>query len=162
METAAAVKIADLVAPELVLFDVEALSKEDLIEQLAAVAEDAGYVTAGYAADVIEREKSYPTGLPTEVMKVAVPHAIVQDHVIKAGIVVGRLAHPVTFKEMSDGVRDVAVECAFMLIAKGDKHHLSVLQRLISMLADPAAMQELKKISTSADMARFLVAELDG
>lgn len=157
-----AIKIADLVAPELVLFDVEAQTKEELIRKLAGRAEENGYVVQGYAGDVIEREQSYPTALPTAVMKVAVPHAIVQDHVLKAGIVVGRLAQPVAFKEMGDGVRDVDVECAFMLVAKGDKHHLSVLQRLIGMLADQASMEELKAVDTPEGMVEFLVEKLDG
>ena len=156
------VKIADLVAPELVLFDVEAETKEDLIRKLAAQAEAEGYVTSGYAEDVIEREDSYPTALPTAVMKVAVPHAMVQDHVLRAGIVVGRLAHPVLFKEMGEGVRDVEVECVFMLIAKGDKHHLSVLQRLIGMLADQDSMEKLKAVATPEGMVDFLVGTLDG
>ena len=49
-----------------------------------------------------------------------------------------------------------------MLIAKGDKHHLSVLQRLIGMLADQDSMEKLKAVATPEGMVDFLVGTLDG
>lgn len=154
------VPIADLIDERLMLFDIDASSKEDLIRQMAQRAEEAGYVVPGYADDVIERELSYPTALPTPVMKVAVPHAMVQDHVLKSTIVAARLAHPVTFKEMGDGINDVEVEMAFMLVAKGDKHHLKVLQKLIMMIADSQQLEVIKGISEPAAMASELLARL--
>ena len=159
-ESQGGVAIAQLIDKELVLFDVKADSKEDLIRQMAACAQEHGYAVDGYAEDVIEREATYPTALPTQVMKVAVPHAMVQDHVLRPAIVVARLAHPVTFKEMGDGVNDVAVEMAFMLVAKGDKSHLKVLQKLIGMLADAEELRVLQAITDPDVMVHELIEHL--
>jgi PTS system galactitol-specific IIA component len=151
-----AVSLESLLHPELTFFDFEADSRDDLIRKMAEEAIDAGYATGGYADDVIEREDLYPTGLPTEVMKVAVPHAMVQDHVKSAAIVIARLAHPIDFKEMGDGVNDVPVDMVFMLVAKGDKDHLAVLQRLICVFAIPDFMTQLKATRTPEELIELL------
>ena len=152
-----AVSLDSLLHENMVYFDVEADSWRDVVRILAGHAIEHGYATEGYAEDVIEREELYPTGLPTDVMKVAIPHAMVQDHVEKAAIVVAKLAHPVDFKEMGDGENDVPVQMVYMLVAKGDKHHLAVLQQLISIFATPDFMQQLTQVATPRELIDTLV-----
>lgn len=154
------ISIEDLLHIELIFCDVIADSKEELIYALADKAEEAGFVELGYAEDVIKREQDFPTGLPTIGLKVAVPHAITQEHVKKPAIIVARLAKPVFFKEMGTGTADVPVELVFMLIAKGDKQHLSVLQKLISMLSDSETLYVLRELSEPSEFMRELIARL--
>ncbi|MBY4798239.1 PTS sugar transporter subunit IIA [Collinsella sp. AGMB00827] len=154
------VAIEDLLHTELMLFDVVVDSKEELIRVLANRAEQAGFVEPGYAEDVIERERQFPTGLPTVGLKVAVPHAMTQEHVNKPAIVTARLAQPVLFKEMGAGVADVPVELVFMLVAKGDKQHLAVLQKLISLLSDPEALRVLGTLTEPDELMRELTDRL--
>ena len=137
------VSLPDLFHEDAVLFDVHASSRNDLIRQMAAVAIEKGFATEGYAEDVIQREDLYPTGLPTSVLKVAIPHAMVQDHVVVPAIVIARLATPVNFKEMGDGEVDVPIDMAFMLVAKGDAEYLAVLQKLICLFAEPTSMERI-------------------
>lgn len=152
-----AVSLGSLIHEDMVYFDVEAETWQDVVRILAGHAIEHGYAVEGYAEDVIEREELYPTGLPTDVMKVAIPHAMVQDHVKEAAIVVGKLAHPVDFKEMGDGENDVPVEMVYMLVAKGDKHYLAVLQQLISVFATPEFMTELKTVEDPASLKATLI-----
>ena len=133
-------KIQDLLTEELVFLDVEADSDEGLIRTLAAEAERLGYVKAGWADAVIRRERIYPTGLPTEVMKVAVPHAMERDQVNTPVIIVATLKRPVNFKEMGDGEQDVPVDVVFMLAVCGDKAQLTILQSVVGMFSDAGAM----------------------
>lgn len=156
-----AVALDTLLHEEMALYDLEADCWEDVVRQMAACAIEHGYATEGYAEDVIERENLYPTGLPTEVMKVAVPHAMIQDHVLAPAIVPARLAHPVDFKEMGDGVNDVACDMVFMLVAKGDKEHLSVLQQLISIFANPELMGRLVDVGNARELVERVI-ELAG
>lgn len=151
-----AIALTEMLNENLVFFDFEAEDSTDLINKLAAAAIDAGYAVEGYAADVIEREELYPTGLPVEGMKVAVPHAMVQDHVISSTIVAARLAHPVNFKEMGDGVNDVPVEMVFMLVAKGTKGTLEVLTQLIGIFAEPELHKQLEEVTGPAELVELL------
>lgn len=151
-----ATDLTEMLHEELVFFDFEAKDRFDLINKLAAAAVEAGFARDGYAADVIERENLYPTGLPVEGMKVAVPHAMVQDHVISSVIVVAKLAHPIDFKEMGDGENDVPVEMVFMLVVKGGYGTLSVLTQLISIFAEPELLAQLEKATTPAEVLELL------
>lgn len=151
------VAMTELLHEDLVLTDVDVDSKEELIRTMAALAIEKGYAVDGYAEDVIAREQEFPTGLPVQVMKVAVPHATTQEHVLKAAIVVARLARPVMFTEMGTFDVECPVEMAFMLVAKGDKDHLAVLQQLIMMFAEPDKMVELKKAEQPAEIIKAVL-----
>ncbi len=59
----------------------------------------AGHVRASYKEALLAREERFPTGLPTQVMAVAIPHTDV-EHVERSFISVARLAEPVAFHEM--------------------------------------------------------------
>lgn len=140
------VELKNLLDPKLVEFGVEVQTRDDLIRKMAQRAIDEGFASEGYAEDVIERENLYPTGLPTEVLKVTVPHAMTQAHVIKPVIVIAKLQHSVVFKEMGDGENDCLVDMAFMLVTKGDKEYLAVLQQLICVFSVPEYMTQLDGI----------------
>ena len=58
-----------------ILLDLEAHDRTEAITHLSAVWEQAGIIKPGYGAAVIQREMEYPTGLPTEGVHVAIPHA---------------------------------------------------------------------------------------
>jgi len=58
-----------------------------------------GYVSEEFAEDVWEREKIFPTGLPTQPFGVAIPHAD-PDHVKQSAVCLGILNSPVFFNQM--------------------------------------------------------------
>ena len=66
--------IRDLLFEELIELTLEAEDFEDAIKKIGEDAYRKGYVKEGFADAVIKREKLYPTALPTEVLKVAIPH----------------------------------------------------------------------------------------
>jgi len=153
--------IDDLLHEDLVLMDVTTGSMEELMEQICDYARDKGYVKDSYLAAVLERESSYPTGLPTEVMKVALPHTTDQSHVLKSGIFIAKLPKPVTFKEMGEGINDVPVEMVFMLSVNGAKEQLTVLQNIVGMFTKPEALTALKNSNTAADIIAAIKTHLD-
>ncbi|MBU5585366.1 PTS sugar transporter subunit IIA, partial [Enterococcus sp. S181_ASV_20] len=61
---------------------------------------DAEFVHPSYQQAVIERERIFPTGLPTKGINVAIPHTD-SIHVKKEGFLVGVLEKPVTFETVS-------------------------------------------------------------
>lgn len=66
-------RIEDLLDENLIFMNEEAPDYETLLHNLSDKLEEKGYVKEGYADAVIRREQIYPTGLPTNIMKVAVP-----------------------------------------------------------------------------------------
>lgn len=145
-------KIDDLIDEDLVFLDVEADNAEGLLRTLAGAALEKGYVKEGYADAVLERERLYPTALPTQVLKVAVPHSMDRDLVNRSVIVVATLKHPVNFKEMGEGINDVPVDVVFMLAVCGSKDQLTILQKIVGMFSDPNAMTDVKNASSRCEL----------
>ena len=151
-----AFKFDDLLDEELVFMDVEAADADSLLRALAAAAQEKGYVKEGYADAVLEREHLYPTALPTEVLKIAVPHSMDRDQVVSPVIIVATLKHPVNFKEMGDGVRDVPVDIVFMLAVCGSKDQLTILQKIVGLFSDVPAMTALKRADSRSELIAAL------
>lgn len=114
---------------------------EDVLRSLAGQLLDAGAVTVDFPEALRVREQTYPTGLPTPV-PTAIPHAD-PEHVITPGLALATLASPVPFGEM--GTRDGTVEVRLvaMPLLTDAREHLEALQRLMGLLSDEAAVQDL-------------------
>ena len=68
-----------------------------------------GYVKQGYKDALLEREKQFPTGLPSSAPAIAIPHANA-DLVNKTTLAVVTLNKPVTFKNMGAVNDDINVQ----------------------------------------------------
>ncbi len=75
---------------QLVFSQLDAKDSTDVISQLADALYKQGYVNADYKQAVLDREKVYPTGLPSDDICVAVPHTDVK-YVKKPAIVFASL-----------------------------------------------------------------------
>jgi len=155
-----AFSVDDLLNEDLVMLNVEADSIEQLMTLMCDSARKKGYVKDSYLEAVLEREKLYPTGLPTEIIKVALPHSTDRSQVLKSGIFIARLKNPVAFKEMGDGERDVLVEMVFMLAVNGDKEQLTVLQDIVGMFTKREALTALKSAKTPKEVIAALKTHL--
>lgn len=144
---------------DFILFDVEAENKEELLEQLAAKLYNAGYVKDTFLNAVLEREKVFPTGLPTPGVKVALPHTYAV-HVLKPVILVANLKKPVAFKEMGNGINDVMAELIFMLAVTDPKNEVALLQKLMSIFSKEDVLLQLKASSDIETTIGILQKEL--
>ena len=124
-----------------VLAHLDVADSEDVLRSLAGRLLDAGAVTVDFPEALRTRERTYPTGLPTPV-PTAIPHADPQ-HVLTPGLALATLARPVPFGEM--GTRDgtVDVRLVAMPLLTDAREHLEALQRLMGLLSDEAAVQDL-------------------
>jgi PTS system galactitol-specific IIA component len=130
------------VKEELVIIPMDANDAHDVIRQLGANLEAAGYVKDSWIDAAMEREKVFATGLPTPDIGVAIPHADI-EHVLAQGIAVGVLKEPVAFGEMGnpDSSVDVTVVCA-LAVNKSDLM-VKLLQRLVEIFQNPGLLQRI-------------------
>ncbi len=130
---------------------VEADDRESLLRSIAAQLHDAGLVKDTFADALLAREAVYPTGLPTAVIRVAIPHTDV-EHVIAPAIAVARLAQPVAFGEMGRSDGQVDAELVIVLAVADKSAQLGLLQALIGMFSDTELMTSLRDASTAHDL----------
>jgi PTS system galactitol-specific IIA component len=109
----------------------EASSSTDVLSAFAARALAAGAVHASYEAALLERERNYPTGLPT-IIPVAIPHADI-EHAIESGLGIATLARPVSFGEMGGAESTVLARVAVLIIVTEPHAQTEMLTRLIAV-----------------------------
>jgi len=130
---------------------------EEAIRALAALLVAEGCVAPAFADDVWAREQVYPTGLPTEPVRVALPHAD-PDHVLRTAIAVAVLAQPVAFGEMgSDGSSTLPVEILFMLAIKEREKQVGMICAVAETIQSPQLLQGLMRAAGPHQVLELLV-----
>lgn len=106
----------------------------EFLENISDRLQKDGYVKDTFKESIIEREKIFPTGLPVEPIGVAIPHCN-SEHVNEAGIVLVKFKDDVKFNSM-DGIGDVDVKIAFVLLVKEKEKQVEVLQKLMEVISN--------------------------
>ena len=68
-----------------IMVGLEAKDNGDAIMKMVECLAGNGHVNKGYYDDVMAREAQYPTGLPTEGVRIAIPHAN-SEHILDSTI----------------------------------------------------------------------------
>jgi PTS system galactitol-specific IIA component len=110
---------------------------QTMLERVSARLRDLGYVNAGYAAALIEREGDHPTGLELAgPINAAIPHTDAQ-HVLQPAIVV--IMHPRShflFRRMDEPSESIPVHVVFLLVVKDPSGYMKLLSDLAKLLQD--------------------------
>lgn len=122
-----------------------AVDREEAIRMCGEALFREGLVSEQFAQLCINREKDYPTGLPTEI-PTAIPHA--KDVGIKeSSVCFLKLDKPVAFRRMDDDTAEVETDMIFNLAIKDPNEHLAALQNMMAFLNDSEALLKCKELS---------------
>ena len=138
--------------PGLVLPCLKASDASESIRALGTLLHRGGYVRDTFVQAVLEREKVFPTGLPTAEIQVAIPHADV-EHVVRPGIAIGVLEEPVEFGEMGSEDRKVQVKIVFVLAVKQSETLVLLLKNLVGMFQDVDLLHRIVAAGDAAQIA---------
>lgn len=145
---------------DLVITGMEADCWEEALKILSGRLKEKGYVKDDFYRALVEREKSFPTGLPVEGdIKAAIPHAN-PDYVIKPAVAVGVLKKPVAFGEMGTSDRQIMCKLIFLLALNDSKNHLDLLRRLMDFFVDGRNLKEIACEPESKKIIRILVEKI--
>lgn len=143
---------------KVVLFDKNPSTKTEALTELANELYRVRAVTKEYAPAILKRESSFPTGLMTQTMGVAIPHCD-PDKVIVPQIGFMRLKESITFHQMGDNTK-IPVNMIFMLALKQSDSQLTMLQKLMVLFQNQEAMNTLQSITSIDEF--ILVMERNG
>lgn len=134
---------------------IEGNNNKEVLEKLSKVMLEKGFVKESYIDAIYEREKIFPTGLPTDDIGVAIPHTD-YFHVEETSIGIGILEKPVEFNVMADLENTVEVEILFMLAIKDPDGQLEVLQKLIGLFQDGHTLQDIKNAENEEEISELI------
>ncbi|ARA98345.1 MULTISPECIES: PTS sugar transporter subunit IIA [Geobacillus] len=124
----------------LILYDLEAETNEEVLTKMARNLASKHLVKESYILAVIERERAFPTGLPTQGISVAIPHTDIQ-HVNQKAISVAILKQPVEFGVMGENDQTTPVQIVFMLAMDEAHAQPTLLQKLMQLIQDEQALK---------------------
>lgn len=134
-------------------------SKEEVVHELASRLLGQGCVLPSYEEAVLRREASFPTGLPTEPICVAIPHAD-PEYCVHPALGLALLPEPVTFGLMGDEEATVEASVVFLLALKADKQ-LTFLTQLAALFQTPETLSALASITDPHEAAAFVKSKVD-
>lgn len=143
--------IMDFLKEDLVIPQLDAKDKQDVIIKLGNLLFDKGYVKKTFVDAVIEREKKFPTGLPMEEINVAIPHTDA-EHVLKPAIAIGVLNNPVNFNNMADPESELKIDIVFVIALNDGHSQPELLQELISIFQDSRILISIKNCKDASSI----------
>lgn len=123
-------------------FNVAANNYEEVINILAKELQAKKIVKNDFLKNVLERETSFPTGLDTGNICVAIPHTD-SKYVNKSQIAFASLQKPVKFKSMVDKNHAIDVSIVFLIAMNQPHEQAEILTRLMTLFGKEELMQGL-------------------
>ncbi|MDD4691653.1 MAG: PTS sugar transporter subunit IIA [Eubacterium aggregans] len=128
----------------LIYMDLEAEDKFDALKTMAEDFVKQGYGKASFTEAVLEREKNFATGIPTETIGVAIPHAD-PIHVADKALGIAILKKPVDFVILGDDTATVPVEMIFMIATNEPDGHIETLQKLMEIFQNSELLGQIRQ-----------------
>lgn len=141
----------EYVNKNLVLAKLKATDNKDAITQLANLLQKQGYVNKDFAQAVLDREKIYPTGLPSGKVNVAIPHTDIK-YVNSPAIVFASLEKPIKFKNMADKSQEINVSFIAMLAMKEPHSQVSLLQNLMKLFQNQDLLEKFISLDDNSQL----------
>ena len=143
--------LIDLLRTDHILVNVNVKDAQEAIQRLTVALAETGHVTPGFAEDVWKREQTFPTGLPTHPLAVAIPHAD-PDHVNKSAVCIGVLNEPVRFAQMgTDGSTSLDARLIFLLAVKEREKQVEMIGQLMRLIQTGSLLEDLAQAKDSAE-----------
>ncbi len=139
---------------DLVVVGLDANGPGEVIRVLSDKLAARGFVADDFAEAVIEREREFPTGLPTAV-PVALPHTATV-RCLRSALAVGVLRRPVEFGEMGNPMNTLKARVVFLLALANPKEQVRWLQRFMRGLRDAGLLERLTRAPSDAEAAALV------
>lgn len=136
---------------DLVYRNLDVKSDGEILEFLAKELVEKNYVDESYVHAIHEREKTYPTGLPSTDPGIAIPHAS-YDMVKKTTMAIATLKNPVEFTNMGDKKEKLSVQIVIMMAIRKPQGQIEMLQRVLKMIEDEPLRRQMLDASTDAEL----------
>lgn len=143
--------VAVMLDKKLVLTKLEAADSAEVLNVLAQKLVQEGYVQPEYVEAIQEREKEYPTGLPSSVPAIAIPHANF-ELVNKTALAIATLKQPVFFRNMENVSQEIPIQIVIMM-AIGEPHgQIEMLQKIVAIIQDEALREAMLKTADGEEL----------
>ncbi len=148
--------LCNLLVKSAILLNYPAKDAGDVVSALGDRLLAAGLVKDSFVQAALTREQSMPTGMPLNgKINAAIPHTDV-EHVLKPGVAMATLTHPVIFHNMASPEDTVEVKLVFLLALDQPKAQIEMLQEIAGVLQNPSLIETLMNINSPDELIATL------
>ncbi len=152
--------LVDLLKPEHVRVGIAAADDLEAIRAVNQALVASGHTLLEFGEDACAREATFPTGLPTAPIAVAIPHAD-PTHVLSSALAIGTLSSPVKFSQMgTDGSIRLDVQLEFLLAIKESEKQVEMIQQLMAVIQNPDVLEAMLRTRDAAGILDLIRATL--
>ncbi|WP_251555211.1 PTS sugar transporter subunit IIA [Neobacillus muris] len=152
-------QLMNLIKPESIFFLNDAKSNAEILSFAADRLFEKNIVKDTFKDALLQREKEFPTGLPTQGAGVAIPHTE-SPFVIENQVAILILSQPVPFQMMGVPDHQVDVSIVFLLALTKAESHLEILKELMHIIQTPTLLRAIlqsKKVEEVLDSIQSFV-----
>lgn len=148
---------SDLFDQRLIFWNVDATDRTDLYKKIAQSLEDYGVVKSSYLTALSKREDEFPTGLKTQYLPIALPHAN-PENVNKAFIAVVKTKKEIAMKQMGTNEQMETKNFFFLgIVLEKQDLQVKLLQRFMQLMNNQSFVEEFQKLANPIDVYQFLI-----
>ena len=153
--------LPDLLQAEHMLVGLSRPDSSSVIRDLNDLLVQQGKTLAAYAEDAVARESSFPTGLPTQPVAVAIPHAA-PDNVLASALAVATLGSPVQFAQMgADGSVKLDAHMVFLLAVKEQEKQVAMIQQLMKVIQNQSLLRAMMKATRPQQLLDLILQSVE-
>lgn len=140
---------------DLIFTDLNFQTKEETLSFLSNQLFKKGYVKSEYQQAILDREKTYPTGLPSPGVNIAIPHAD-NNLVNETTIAIGILNDPVSFYSMENTTTELNVQIVMMLAIKEPHGQIEMLQKVVAIIQNEELTKRITQTHDEKEVMTML------
>ena len=125
-----------------VFVQMEFNTKQDFFEFITNHLQKENKIKEGFKDSLVNREESFPTGLVTETMGIAIPHTE-YEYANTNQIVITTLKQPLEFKRMDDPTENVDVSIILLILFDKPEKQPEILKQIMTTIQDKSFLDEL-------------------
>ncbi|HEY59328.1 MAG TPA: PTS sugar transporter subunit IIA [Anaerolineae bacterium] len=149
-------QISDLINEQRIAVGLNAKSDKEAIQKVCNILVRTEDIEEEYWEDVYQREREFPTGLPTMPVSIAIPHAD-PDHVTRTSIAIGILEEPVEFRQMgADPTKTVQAWIVFLLAIKEVEKQVDLIRSLMVLVQNQNLLRKIIASKTPAGVLEVI------
>lgn len=146
----------NLVAVDGIMLNQSFKSKEEFFHKIGNELKERGKVKEGFYEAIMSREDTYPTGLDTGEIKIAIPHTDYQFS-NTTQLIITTLTEPVNFFQMDDPALEIGVNIIILILFDKPEKQIGILEQIMKIVKDQALLKKLMHVETPEKVQNLLL-----
>ncbi|GAB2027853.1 PTS sugar transporter subunit IIA [Lactovum odontotermitis] len=140
---------------ELISVNVPGITEDEIFTVIAEKLKTKALVEPTYLNGLRTREEAFPTGLMTQHLNIALPHAD-PEHIVKPFVFIARLENEITVRQMGDN-QEMKTKDLFFLGIKDGAGQAGLLALLMELFMNESFVEAYKKADRAEEIYSLIM-----